>query len=82
MTPLTRTINDIAATLEMNAIDLNRFITTHNALNEQEPIETEDELRKALVEVAFNSRMCGEGSKRYSAVCKINDAYFKEKLNS
>ncbi|APD91965.1 hypothetical protein BM525_18965 (plasmid) [Alteromonas mediterranea] len=82
MTPLTRTINDIAATLEMNAIDLNKFITTHNELNEQELIETEDELRQALVEVAFSARMCGEGKKRYSAVCKINDAYFKEKLNS
>ncbi len=80
MTTLTNTINEMAAALEMNAIDLFKSIETNNMLHEDDQIETEDEIRSYLVSVAYNSRMSAKGKEKYSKVCKINDAYFKAKL--
>lgn len=79
MTTLTSTINKISATLEMSAMDLYESINMHNIINEHDQIETEDEIRKHLIEIAFNSRM---SNKVYSKVCEINDNYFKAKLSS
>ena len=77
MTTLTNTINEITKILGMNAMDLYESINLHNMMNEMDQIETEDEIRKHLVEVAFCSRM---SNKVYSKVCEINDNYFKSKL--
>jgi len=79
MTTLTKTINDMAAALGMNAIELFKAIEMNNILEDDEQIETEDQFRNFLVNIAFNSRMCG-GQEKYSEVCRINDAYFKAKL--
>lgn len=77
---LTNTINEMTAALGWNAIKLNNSINVHNSLNEDDMIETEEDLRKYLVSVAYNSRMSAIGKEKYSAVCKINDAYFKAKM--
>jgi hypothetical protein len=77
MTNLTNTINEIATVLEMNAMSMYESINMHNLMNEHDQIETEDEIRKHLIEIAFNSRMLESGKKRYSKVCEINDNYFK-----
>ncbi len=79
MTNLTITINEIASTLEMNAMDIYESINMHNIINEHDQIESEDEIRKHLVEIAFNSRLIGNGSEKYSKVCNINNTYFKAK---
>lgn len=80
MTNLTNAINEMAAALEMNAIELFNSIEMHNLLNEHELIETEDEIRKHLLSIAFNSRMTTKGKEQYSLVCEINDEYFKAKM--
>ena len=77
MTTLTKAINEISEVLEMSAMDLYESINMHNMTSEHDQIETEDEIRKHLIEIAFNSRM---SNKVYSKVCEINDNYFKAKL--
>ena len=79
MTILTNTINEISMLLGMNAMDLYESINLHNIMNEIDQIETEDEIRKHLVEVAFCSRM---SNKVYSNVCEVNDNYLKSKLTA
>ena len=79
MTILTNTINEISMLLGMNAMDLYESINLHNIMNEIDQIETEDEIRKHLVEVAFCSRM---SNKVYSKVCEVNDSYLKAKLTA
>ena len=80
MTNLTNTINKISAVLELGVMDLHDSINMHNMLNEHDQIETEDEVRKHLLEIAFNSRMMSGGKDKYSRVCELNDNYFKAKL--
>tara|TARA_R110000868_G_scaffold210375_1_gene460357 strand:+ start:1290 stop:1529 length:240 start_codon:yes stop_codon:yes gene_type:complete len=77
MTTLTKAINEISEVLEMSAMDLYESINMHNMTSEHDQIETEDEIRNHLIEIAFNSRM---SNKVYSKVCEINDNYFKAKL--
>ena len=79
MTNLTKAINEIAALLGMNMMDILESVNMHNITSEHDIIETEDEIRKHLVEIAFNSRL---NNKNYSKVCEINDNYFKMKINS
>ena len=80
MTTLTKAINEMTLALEMTTIELFESINMHNLLEEHDKIETEDEIRKHLVEIAFNSRMTSSGKGIYSKVCQINDNYFKFKL--
>lgn len=79
MTNLTNTINEIASTLKMNTMDIYESINMHNLINEHDKIESEDEIRKHLIEIAFNSRLIGNGKEVYSKACEINDNYFKAK---
>ena len=77
MKTLTQLINEIATIMEMTTIDLIESVNFHNEINEHDLIETEDEVRKHLITIAFNSRMTETGAERYSKVCSINDSYFK-----
>jgi hypothetical protein len=80
MTNLTTTINEISSVLGMGAMDLYESISMNNMLNDHDKIETEDEIRIHLVEVAFFSRMSVNGQENYSKVCEITDNYFKTLL--
>jgi len=77
MTRLTKAINEMMEVLEMSAMDLCEAVSLNNLIDEHNQIETEDEIRKHLVNIAFSSRMTDSGKKVYSKVCEINDNYFK-----
>lgn len=79
MTTLTNAINEMTLALEMSMIELIESVNLHNLLDEDK-IETEDEIRKHLINIAFNNRMVGNGKEVYSRVCEINDNYFKFKM--
>ena len=74
MTTLTNTINEMASVLGFNAIKIAQIINLHNALNENDQIETENDLRVKLVNIAFKNRISAKGKEVYSEICKINDA--------
>lgn len=77
MKTLTKLICEMAEAMDMTMISLIESVNFHNEMNEHDIIETEDEIRKHLLNISYYSRMTESGAERYSKVCSINDSYFK-----